>query len=43
MTVYGPYDFNYRRLIPSICLNLFHTNNKKLKYLIFNKKKFYIY
>ncbi len=43
-SVYGPYDFNYRRLIPSICLNLFHTNNKK-KIKIFNiqQKKNFIY
>jgi len=43
-SVYGPYDFNYRRLIPSICLNLFRTSSKKkIKILNIQQKKSFIY
>ena len=43
-SVYGPHDFNYRRLIPSISLNLFHVDNKKKnKILNIQQKKRFIY
>lgn len=43
-SVYGPYDFNYRRLIPSICSNLFKANSKKkIKILNIQQKKNFIY
>ncbi len=43
-SIYGPHDFNNRRLIPSICFNLFYPHNKKkIKILNTQKKKNFIY